>query len=99
MIYEVLNCTDTEVLEYRTYDAEYDGIQYTDCEPKQNEYGIFPFVVDGDTVRYKTADELATEAAEREQAEQIAQPTDADRLDAIEAAICDLAEMLFGGAE
>lgn len=63
--------------------ADIDGEPMHDC-------GIAYKLVDGTVVK-KTDAEIA--------AEQIAQPTDADRLDAIEAAICDLAEMLLGGAD
>lgn len=99
MIINILDCTDTEVLEIEKIESDVNLLQYVDCEPKQNEYGIFPFVVDGDTVRYKTAEELATEAAEREAAEQIAHPTIEEQLQDLSDYVDLLTEMVLGGAD
>ena len=99
MIYKVVNCTQDAVTAVEKIESEDSYILVDNLEYRKNEYGLFPFVVDGNIVRYKTAEELATEAAEREAAQQIAQPTESDRLDAIEAAILDIAEMLLGGAD
>lgn len=95
---------DGVCIEFEPVGVDVDGewVEFDcDVEPINEPYHSHNYEMHNGIVTKRSDGDIAAEDATNRAAEeeQQNQPTDADRLDAIESAICDLADMLLGGAD